>query len=73
MDSFAVSELLKALPHNGVGSEVARDTWHPDSGKFWRITKVVNKSKVRQECKYSIDIIDMSDKQSNLCVEERAL
>jgi hypothetical protein len=41
----AVSDLLKLLPGNGVGSTVARDTWHPESGKFWVITKVQSKDK----------------------------
>ena len=39
----AVSDLLKVLPARGVGSMVARDTWHPLSGKFWHITKVLDK------------------------------
>lgn len=39
----AVSHLLKALPGNGVGLLVTRDTWHPESGKHWEIVKVVPK------------------------------
>jgi hypothetical protein len=37
---LAVSKLLKGLPENGVGLQVARDTWHPLSGRFWEIVKV---------------------------------
>lgn len=41
-----LSELLGQLPKLGVGTCVARDTWHPESGKFWEITRVQPK-KVR--------------------------
>jgi hypothetical protein len=50
----AVSDLLKLLPGNGVGSTVARDTWHPESGKFWVITKVQSKDKGVSERKKEI-------------------
>lgn len=36
----AVSALLKTLPQSGIGARVARNTWHPESGKFWEITAV---------------------------------
>ncbi|GLC57317.1 hypothetical protein PLESTB_001211100 [Pleodorina starrii] len=29
------------LPQHGVGSLVTRDTWHPESGKFWKVVEVV--------------------------------
>mmetsp|Transcript_13717 Transcript_13717/g.29487 ORF Transcript_13717/g.29487 Transcript_13717/m.29487 type:complete len:137 (+) Transcript_13717:54-464(+) len=35
-----LSDVLRALPKKGVGCLVARDTWHPESGKYWEITKV---------------------------------
>ncbi|GAX78801.1 hypothetical protein CEUSTIGMA_g6238.t1 [Chlamydomonas eustigma] len=37
---LSLSHLLKGLPENGVGLQVARDTWHPLSGRFWEIVKV---------------------------------
>lgn len=35
-----LSDLLGQLPAYGVGTCVARDTWHPESGKFWEVTRV---------------------------------
>lgn len=35
-----LSDLVAQLPKKGVGVCVARDTWHPESGKYWEITNV---------------------------------
>mmetsp|Transcript_12326 Transcript_12326/g.36176 ORF Transcript_12326/g.36176 Transcript_12326/m.36176 type:complete len:103 (-) Transcript_12326:726-1034(-) len=44
-----LSALLHALPSRGVGTRVARDTWHPESGKFWEITAVKPKKNGPEE------------------------
>ncbi len=41
MWSLAVSDVLRKLPRHGVGALVKRDTWHPDSTKYWEVVEVV--------------------------------
>lgn len=38
--NFAVSDLLRKLPNHGVGAIVTRDTWHPESKKYWEVVEV---------------------------------
>lgn len=41
MRSCAVSDVLRKLPRHGVGALVTRDTWHPESTKYWEVVEVV--------------------------------
>nr|7PKQ_z Chain z, mS34 [Chlamydomonas reinhardtii] len=35
-----LSDLLRKLPNHGVGAIVTRDTWHPESKKYWEVVEV---------------------------------
>lgn len=41
-----VTDVLRKLPLHGVGCRVARDTWAPESGRYWDIAHVMTR-KVR--------------------------
>lgn len=38
-----VSDVLRKLPLHGVGCRVARDTWAPESGRYWDIAHVMTR------------------------------
>nr|8A22_Bz Chain Bz, mS34 [Polytomella magna]8APN_Bz Chain Bz, mS34 [Polytomella magna]8APO_Bz Chain Bz, mS34 [Polytomella magna] len=40
-DKRTLSNVILNLPNHGIGGIFARDTWHPESKRYWEILEVV--------------------------------